>query len=449
MNPQQVPSAGRGVALDRAQKTDSITAASKRSIIGSFFGMVLESYEFLLYASVATVIFGPMFFPSFDSFVGSLLAAATFAVGFVTRPIGGIIFGHFGDRIGRKPLMLLSLMMIGLSTVGVGLLPTYAQIGVAAPVILVILRIAQGIAYGGEWGGAVLMSVEHAPSHRRGFVGSLPMAAVPLGLLMATGMLKFAGAITGPDYLVWGWRIPFVFAVVVLALGMWVRRQTIETPVFEAAVAKGAQPRQPLLLALKSYPLEIVYSSAVFAVPQCVYYTVVVFSVQYCVSTLKIPFPNMMSAIAVASTVQIFALIGFGALSDKFGRIRVMLLGSVCVVILMTQLFSLLQSRDMVLITLGLTVALVSNSAFYGPTGALIVESFGPEVRFSGISLGANMGTLLGAAFTPLIALSLLKTFNNQTWPVVAYVVAVVIVGSVALVMLKRTVSAKKFAKAA
>ncbi|WP_167383690.1 MFS transporter [Bordetella genomosp. 12] len=440
---QHVQSVSGAIAADAPPAAPQLTAASRRSIAGSFFGMVLESYEFLLYASVATVILGPLFFPSSDPFVGAILAAATFAVGFVARPVGGMIFGHFGDRLGRKPLMLLSLMLIGISTVGVGLLPTYAQIGLAAPIILVLLRILQGIAYGGELGGAVLMSVEHAPRKMRGLVGALPMAAVPLGLLLATGMLKLASAATGPAYMTWGWRIPFLFAVVVLALGMWVRRQTTETPVFEAAEKNGERPRQPLMQAILNYPREIVYSAGVFALAQCVYYTVIVFAVDYCVVTLKIPFVDMMTSVAIASAVQIFALIGFGALSDRLGRVPVMLFGALALVVLMTQIFGLLQTRDLVTITLVLTLALVLNSAFYGPSAALIAESFGPEVRFSGISLGANLGTLLGGAFTPMIALSLLRSSNNQTWPVAVYVVSVIAIGIISLLLLTRAVSAR------
>jgi MHS family shikimate/dehydroshikimate transporter-like MFS transporter len=440
----QQPGAGAAATEPRADSATSISNGSKRSIAGSFFGMVLESYDFLLYASVATIVLGPLFFPSNDPFVGTMLAAATFAVGFIARPVGGMIFGHFGDKIGRKPLMLLSLMLIGGSTVGVGLLPTYAQIGFAAPLLLVILRIVQGIAYGGEFGGAVLMSVEHAPPRRRGLVGSLPMAAVPLGLLLATGMLKLANALTGPDYMAWGWRLPFLFAVVVLGLGMWVRRQTTETPVFKAAAAQGERPRQPLWVVIRKYPLEVLYSSGVFAVTQCVYYTVVVFAVQYGVGTLKVPLPTMMSAVAMASAVQVFALIGFGALSDRLGRVRVMLGGALLLALFITQFFGLIQTRELVFITLAMTVALVLNSAFYGPSAALFVESFGPEVRFSGISLGANLGTLLGGAFTPLITLSLLKAYDNQTWPVVAYVVGFIAIGIASLLMLRRTVRAKK-----
>lgn len=435
---EYVPSATHADAVPSSQ-----TSAARRSIVGSFFGMVLESYDFLLYASVATVILGPLFFPTTDAFVATMLAAATFAVGFVARPVGGMIFGHFGDKIGRKPLMLLSLMLIGLSTVGIGLLPTYAQIGILAPVVLVALRVLQGIAYGGELGGAVLMSVEHAPRHRRGLVGALPMAAVPLGLLLATGILKLAAAITGPDYLAWGWRLPFLFAIVVLALGMWARRQTIETPTFNALATKGSLPKRPLVTAIREYPREILFSAGVFAVSQCVYYTVIVFSVQYCVGTLKLPLADMMNAVAIASFLQIFALLAFGALSDRFGRVRVMLFGAFALLCLLTQLFAMLQTRDLTVITIAIALALAFNSAFYGPTSALLVESFGPEVRFSGISLGSNLGILLGAAFTPMIALALLKAFDNQTWPIATYVAAVICIGSVCLVLLKRTADAR------
>lgn len=441
---QSVPLTHGATVAPSAPSAQPFSAASRRSIAGSFFGMVLESYDFLLYASVATVILAPLFFPASDAFLATMLAAATLAVGFVARPLGGMLFGHYGDRIGRKPLMLLSLMMIGISTFCIGLLPTYAQIGLAAPLILVALRLVQGIAYGGEWGGAVLMSVEHAPVHRRGLIGSLPQAAVPLGLLLATGMLKLAAALTGPDYMAWGWRLPFVFAIVVLALGLWVRNQTVETPEYKAAVARSGRPRQPLLVAIRTYPREVACSAAVFAVSQCIYYLVIVFAVQYCVGTLKVPLPDMMTTVAIASFVQIFALVAFGALSDKLGRVPVMLFGALGLVIMLSQFFGLLQTKDMTLITIALTAALALNSAFYGPTAALLVESFGPEVRFSGISLGANLGVLLGGAFTPMIALSLLKTFYNETWPIVAYGVIVIIIGTVGLVLLRRTVSARQ-----
>jgi len=438
---EYVPPLAQGATLSRPVDAHPISSASRRSIAGSFFGMVLESYDYLLYASVATVVLGPLFFPSSDPYLATMLAAGTLAVGFVARPLGGMIFGHYGDRIGRKPLMLLSLMMIGLSTFAIGLLPTYAQIGMVAPVLLVCLRLIQGIAYGGEWGGAVLMSVEHAPIRRRGLVGSFPQAAVPLGLLMATGVLKLASGITGADYMTWGWRLPFLSAIVVLALGLWVRLQTIETPAFKAAVAKGAPPRQPLLEAIRRYPREVIYSAGVFAVSQCVCYLVIVFAVQYCVGTLKLPLADMLSAVAVASFFQIFALIGFGAVSDRFGRVPVMLFGAIGLTVFLTQFFTMLQTRDLAVIMLALTTALALNSAFYGPTAALLVESFGPEVRFSGISLGANIGVLLGAAFTPMIALSLLKAYNNQTWPIVTYVLSVIVIGTLCLVLLRRTVS--------
>lgn len=443
MNPS-VPLTHGATIAPSAPSAQPTSAASRRSIAGSFFGMVLESYDFLLYASVATVVLAPLFFPASDPFLGTMLAAATLAVGFVARPLGGMLFGHYGDRIGRKPLMLLSLMMIGISTVCIGLLPTYAQIGLAAPVILVVLRLLQGIAYGGEWGGAVLMSVEHAPVHRRGLIGSLPQAAVPLGLLLATGMLKLAAALTGSDYMAWGWRLPFLFAIVVLALGLWVRNETIETPEYKAAVARSGPPRQPLLVAIRTYPREVACSAAVFAVSQCIYYLVIVFAVQYCVGTLKVPLPHMMTTVAIASFVQIFALLAFGALSDKLGRMPVMLFGALGLVVMLSQFFGLLQTGNMTLITIAVTAALALNSAFYGPTAALLVESFGPEVRFSGVSLGANLGVLLGGAFTPMIALSLLKTFDNQTWPIVVYGVTVIVVGTVGLVMLRRAVSARQ-----
>ena len=422
------------------------SAASRRSIAGSFFGMVLESYDFLLYASVATVILAPLFFPASDPFLATMLGAATLAVGFIARPVGGMVFGHYGDKIGRKPLMLLSLMMIGVSTFCIGLLPTYAQIGVAAPIALVILRLVQGIAYGGEWGGAVLMSVEHAPPHRRGLIGSLPQAAVPMGLLLATGMLKLAAAVTGSEYMTWGWRLPFIFAVVVLALGLWVRTQTIETPEFKAAVAKKGHTRAPLLVVILTYPREVVCSAAVFAVSQCIYYLVIVFAVQYCVGTLKLALSDMMTTVAIASFVQIFALAAFGALSDKLGRVPVMLFGALGLILILSQFFNLLQTKDLTLITIAVTTALALNSAFYGPTAALLVESFSPEVRFSGLSLGANLGALLGGAFTPMIALALLKAFNNETWPIVSYGVMVIVVGTVGLVLLRRAITARHHA---
>jgi MFS family permease len=303
--------------------------AVRRAVFGSFFGTALEAYDFLLYGSAAGLVFNKLFFPSSDPLAGTLLAFATFAVGFIARPIGGIFIGNYGDKIGRKPMLLFTLGLMGVVTAVIGILPTYAQAGIFAPIFLTALRFVQGIAYGGEWGGAVLVVVEHAPPNRRGFYGGFPNGGVPLGLVLASGALSLTLSATGDNFLNWGWRLPFLFSIVMIAIGLYVRTKILETPEFLALQQEGRGSKLPILDAVKSYYREILLTAGTFLLINGGYFVVVVFMLSYGGVTLGIGIRTMLNAVMVASAVQIVACIAFGALSDRIGRVPVVMGGAV------------------------------------------------------------------------------------------------------------------------
>ena len=362
--------------------------AVRRAVFGSFFGTALEAYDFLLYGSAAGLVFNKLFFPSSDPLAGTLLAFATFAVGFIARPIGGIFIGNYGDKIGRKPMLLFTLGLMGVVTAVIGILPTYAQAGIFAPIFLTVLRFVQGIAYGGEWGGAVLVVVEHAPPNRRGFYGGFPNGGVPLGLVLASGALSLTLSATGDNFLNWGWRLPFLFSIVMIAIGLYVRTKILETPEFLALQQEGRGSKLPILDAVKSYYREILLTAGTFLLINGGYFVVVVFMLSYGGVTLGIGIRTMLNAVMVASAVQIVACIAFGALSDRIGRVPVVMGGAVFIGLYIFPLFWLVQTKDPALVTLGMTIALTAFGAVYGPVAAYFTEIFDTSVRYSGASLG-------------------------------------------------------------
>jgi MHS family shikimate/dehydroshikimate transporter-like MFS transporter len=426
------------------QATDTMKSAfgsaqARKAVFASFFGTALEAYDFLLYGSAAGLVFGRLFFPSSDPLAGTLLAFATYAVGFVARPIGGIVIGNFGDRVGRKPMLLFTLALMGAVTALIGLLPTYAQIGIMAPILLTVLRFVQGIAYGGEWGGAVLVVIEHAPRNKRGFLGGFPNGGVPLGLVVASGLLSLSAVVSGDEFLTWGWRVPFLFSVVMILIGLYVRTKIVETPEFTQLQRSGRAERVPVLQAIRRYPRQILLTAGAFLLINGGYFVIVVFMLSYGGRTLGVGIPTMLNAVMVASFFQVFACIGFGALSDRIGRLPVVMGGAVFIGLYIFPLFALVETKDPAIITVAMTVALVGFGALYGPVAAFFTEIFDPSVRYSGASLGYQLGAVFGGGLAPLIATSLQASFGGAIWPVCLYVIVLVVIALVCLAALGET----------
>jgi MFS family permease len=407
-------------------------------LLGSFFGTALESYDFVLFGSAAGLIFGRLFFPGSDPVAGTLLAYGAFAVGFVARPLGGIVFGNYGDRLGRKPMLLITLGLMGIVTVAIGLLPTYAQIGVAAPILLTALRFLQGIAYGGEWGGAVVLVVEYAPPARRGFFGACPNGGASLGTVLALGLMSLTSLATGDAFLVWGWRIPFLFSLVLIGVGLYVRTKIVETPEFLALKQAGREHKQPMLDAIREHYREILLTAGTLLLINAGFYVTAVFVLTYGGLTLGLGMSTMLNAVMVATFVQIFATIGFGALSDRIGRIPVLRAAVIFVALYIFPLFWLLQTRDALIVTAALTVSAIAFGALYGPIAALFAEAFETSVRYSGASLGYQIGAVFGGGLAPLIATGLLQRYG-ATWPICVYMIALGVLALVCLGLLGET----------
>ena len=414
-------------------------AATRRAVVGSFFGTALEAYDFLLYGSAAGLVFNKLFFPTSDPMAGTLLAFATYAVGFVARPIGGIIIGNYGDRVGRKPMLLFTLSLMGIVTALIGVLPTYQQVGILAPILLTVLRFVQGIAYGGEWGGAVLVVIEHAPPGRRGFLGGFPNGGVPFGLVIAAGTLSLSAALSGPDFLSWGWRVPFLLSIVMIAIGIYVRTRIVETPEFLALKRAGRDRPLPVLDALRRHWREILLTAGTFLLVNGGYFVIVVFMLSYGGVRLGVGITAMLNAVMVASFFQVFACVGFGALSDRVGRRPVVMGGAVFIALYIFPLFAMIDTKDPALITLAMTLGLVGFGALYGPVAAFFTEIFSAEVRYSGASIGYQIGAVFGGGLAPLISTALSAQFGGATWPVCLYVIALAVLALVCLGLIGET----------
>ena len=361
----------------------------KRVAAASFIGTALEGYDFLLYASAAALVFGQLFFPvTEDPLIGTLLAYSTFFVGFIARPVGGIVAGHYGDKIGRKPMLVLTLIVMGVVTMLIGFLPTYEQIGILAPILLTLLRLIQGLAYGGEWGGAILMVVEYAPEDKRGFWGSLPQAAVPLGFLVATAVLSASIAISGDQFLVWGWRIPFILSILPVLVGLYIRLKIDETPEFQKVREQSATAKTPVIEAFKLQGKQILLATGTFVLVSGPYYIIISFMLSYGTTVLGVDRQVMLNGVLIASFIQIFACIGFASLSDKVGRRPVIFGGGIFMLLYAFPLFWMVNTADPLIIGLALSLGLLAFGALYGPIAAFVAELFAAHVRYNAASLG-------------------------------------------------------------
>lgn len=396
----------------------------RRVVIASFIGTTIEWYDFFLYTTAAALVLDKLFFTTLDPFAATMAAFATNAVGFLARPLGGIVFGHFGDKLGRKSMLVTTLMLMGVATVLIGLLPTYDTIGIAAPVLLVILRFIQGFGVGGEWGGAVLMAVEHGHAGRRGFHASWVQAGVPVGLLLANAVFHlFSSVLSDEQFLAWGWRIPFLIGVLLLFIGMFIRLKIMESPLFQQAQAAEPPARVPILDVVRRHPRNVLLAMGARFAENAFFY---IFSAQvlsYGTKQLGLPKSVFLNAVLAASAAQLIAIPLFGALSDKVGRRPVYLGGALFLACFAFPFFMMVDTKSTLLISLAIIIGLIGHAAMYGPQAAFFSELFGTRVRYSGASLGYQLASPLAGGLAPIIATWLLNENNGQSWPIAVYLI--------------------------
>ncbi len=402
--------------------TSDVSTRSTRTrvMLASLIGTSIEWYDFFAYGTAAAIVFGGLFFPGFDPVAGTLLAFSTFAIGFVARPIGGIVFGHYGDRIGRKSMLVLTLLLMGTATLLIGLLPTYATIGIAAPILLVALRFVQGFALGGEWGGAILMSVEHAPTGRRGFFGSWPQVGCPIGVILSTVVFLPLTALPGDQFLAWGWRIPFLLSAVLVVVGLVVRLTVAESPDFEEARAGRQLSESPVLEVLRSNPREILLVAGASICAGAFFYLLLVFNLGYA-TQVGIDQTTMLLIVLVTSVLGALVIPVFGAISDRVGRRTPVLVGQLLIGVIVFPVYWALDSGSTIAVLVVYAVATVAAYLPWAVWSALFSEMFGTRVRCSGVSLGLTLGTLFGGAIAPLVAAALM-TATGSVWSIAAYV---------------------------
>src|SRR5882757_1886892 len=405
---------------------------SRKVIAASLVGTSLEWYDFFLYATASAVVFNKLFFPTFDPLVGTLLAFTTASVGFIARPLGGIIFGHFGDRHGRKRVLVITLMLMGGATFLIGALPSYASIGIAAPIMLGVLRFFQGIGLGGEWGGAVLMTLEHGDPRRRGFNASWPQVGVPVGNLLAAAVLGALSALLSEQaFLAWGWRGGFLLSGGLMLVGLWIRRTIAESPLFTDLAHKGAQAKLPLLEVIKNHPRGLLVSMGLRIGTDVAFYTFTSYILVYLSTTLKMDRSVGLNAVLIGSACQLALIPLFGSLSDRYGRRPIYAIGAVSAAVWSFAFFPLLATRSVVVIILTTVVALVTHAIMYGPQAAFVAELFSTKLRFSGAA-GYQLAGLFSGAIAPIVSIALVSKFHTP-FAVSIYVLAMLVLTLIAL----------------
>jgi metabolite-proton symporter len=414
-----------------------IASQRRRAVIASTVGTTVEWYDFFLYGTAAALVFPHLFFPGGSTYSGILASFATQFVGFGARPIGAAVFGHFGDRLGRKAMLVTTLLLMGIATFLIGLLPSRASIGVTAPVLLVVLRIAQGIGVGGEWGGSVLMAMEWGPQRRRGLMASFPQLGVPLGLLASTGMVRLMERVAGDSFDTWGWRVPFLVSIVLVGIGLYVRLRVLESPAFAEVKRQRAVRRQPAWDVIRSQPREIITAALVRMSEQAPFYLFITFVLTYGTTKLGLARTDLLDDTLVAAGVGVISVPLFGHLSDRLGRRLVYGTGIVATAVFAFPYFGLLNTKTTGLVLLAIVLSLVVHDLQYGPQAALIAESFGTSMRYSGAGIGYQLASVFAGGPAPLIATAILKHTGSSTW-ISVYLVGCCVVAFVALLLLPR-----------
>jgi MHS family shikimate/dehydroshikimate transporter-like MFS transporter len=407
------------------------SSSIRQVVAASFIGTAIEWYDFFLYGTAAALVFPALFFPEAAPLQGTLLAFSTYAVGFAARPLGGIVFGHYGDRIGRKAMLILSLLIMGIATFLIGLLPTFEQVGVLAPILLVTLRFLQGIGVGGEWGGAVLMAVEHSPEGRRGFYGSWPQMGVPAGLLLAN-LVFAATSATLPE--AWGWRVPFLLSIVLIGVGLFIRLRILETPAFRQVQESHTEAQMPIIDVVRTYPKNVLLAMGMRVAENGTFYILTAFVLVYIVEELGLEQGTGLTGVIIAATIGLFTIPLFGALSDRVGRRPVYLFGAVFSLIFAFPFFWLLNTEVAPLIWLAVVLGVnLGHDSMYGPQAAYFSELFGTRVRYSGASLGYQLASVFAGGLAPLIATALLASSGYTAVAIYMAIMALITVISVIL----------------
>jgi MFS family permease len=394
-----------------ATNNDIISAQTMRPVIfSSTIGTAIEWYDFFLYGTMAALVFPKVFFPGSEPIVGTLLSLFTFLVGFIARPFGGALFGHLGDRIGRKSTLIATLLLMGISTLIIGFLPGYATIGIAAPLILVLLRLGQGLGVGGEWGGSVLLALEYGHRRNRGFWASWPQMGVPIGLILSTVIVNIVQSASGPSFVSWAWRIPFFISALLVLVGLYIRLRVLETPLFTEVKNQGREVSAPIIEAFRHSTPEILLSAGARFVEQAPFYLFSVFVITYGVDKLLFDRTLILNAITIAAIVELFTIPLFGYLSDYIGRRRWYLLGCVLMAAFAFPYFLLMNTKVSGIFILAVVLSLAIFHAWvYGPQAALIAERFGTRSRYTGASLGYQLAAPFAGGLAPIIALLLLN----------------------------------------
>lgn len=415
-------------------------AAARRLAAASMVGTALEWYDFMIYNTMAALIFNQIFFPSVDPMVGTLLAFSTYAVGYVSRPLGGVVFGRLGDKLGRRAVLVLTLSLMGVTTAAMAVLPGYATIGIWSPVLLVALRFVQGVALGGEWAGAVLLTVEHGRADRRGLNASWAQVGPAAGTLLSSAVIAaVTAALAEPDFLSWGWRVPFALSALLVLFGLWIRTTIDETPLFREMQAKQETAKAPVGEVLRDHWRALLIAGAARIGPDVIYSLLVVFSVTYVTQVLHLPRSLALTALLCGAALNVIATPLFGALTDRVGRRPVYAGGLVASLVWGGLFFVLVDSRDTALIILAVGVGMIFHAAMYAAQGSFITEQFAPRVRYTGSSIAYTFGSLAGGgAFAPLIMATVLQE-TAGTAGISIYVVVALLATGIGLACARET----------
>ncbi len=406
----------------------------RRVLLASSVGSALEWYDFFIYGTAAALVFGELFFPKLDATVGTLAAFATFGVGFVARPLGGLVFGHLGDRIGRKPVLVITLLLVGGGTFLIGFLPTYESIGIWAPVLLVSLRLVQGFGAGAEYGGAVLLAVEHAPPGKRGFFGSWAPIGVTVGNMSAVGVFALFSALPKEDFLAWGWRVPFLLSIVLIVFGFYIRARVTETPVFSETLAKNKPLKTPVREALRKHPREFLVVIGARLAENGLGYLFPVFTLNYLTQTLHMAKSSVLGSLMIAYGLSLFTIPAFSILSDRIGRRPVYMGGAIFCALMAFPFFWLVNTQQPGLVTLAFILTIsIGVSAMFGPQAAYFAELFTTRLRYSGFAFARELGSILAGGPAPFLAAWLVLQGGGQPWGVALYIIVLSLLTAFAL----------------
>jgi MFS transporter, MHS family, shikimate and dehydroshikimate transport protein len=415
----------------------------RRVVAASAIGTTIEWYDFLIYSTAASLVLNKLFFPTQDPLVGKLLSIGTIGVGFFARPLGAVVLSHFGDRLGRRSMLILTLVSMGVATMLIGLLPTYAQIGVAAPLLLVLCRLAQGVAVGGEWGGAVLMTIEHSPPLRRGFYGSIVQIGFPLGMALGTASFFALAHLDEAEFLSWGWRLPFIVSAVLVVVGTFIRLRIEETPDFRRDQREGRIERFPVLEAIRRHPKDVAIGLGARITEISWIYLITIFGLSYAVTNMGLSRQLVLGAIALGAAVELVTIPAFGALSDRIGRRPIYILGCLAAMALAFPLFWAIQTREPTTVVLAFVIGMsVGHGIMYGVQASFLAEMFPSNLRYSGASLGYQLAAPIGGAVVPLLAAAVVGAKHGATWPVSLLMIALALVTMFAVLMAKETAPA-------